>query len=58
MPRKPNCGTVNARRGKGSDAPRPDVRPPRPEVVPVLSAEELRRREERDAWLRGVIEED
>lgn len=56
MARKPNWGTVNARRDRGNDAPRPDVRPPRPEVVPTLSAEELKRREERGAWLRGVLD--
>lgn len=56
MTRKPsNWGTVSARRGKGADAPRPDVRPPRPEVLPTLSEEELKRREERIAWLAAIL---
>lgn len=57
MARKPsNWGTVNARRRTCADSPHPDIRPPRPEVVPTLSEEEVKRREESSAYLRGIVD--
>jgi hypothetical protein len=53
-----NWGTVYLRRRKETDSPPPRLNGARPEVLPQESPEEANRKEERDAWLRGVLAED